>query len=257
MPTSPASSSGHTSDTNGPQSRRSRVSAEHTLNRVRENQRRHRARQRDRVASLEQKLAETEQLLSEARAEIAALKEDAAAMYRNGQVGKSDFRNDASPGNDSTSMKDIYSPSQQTGLAVLQPHPNLDPRLNYPDVLGDLSFLSEDSPFFNLPYDLPNITTTTGPPPCCSDAPNPPPPDSPTDPECRACKMRPLPSPSESTTLCAQAYVMIDQQNFKNLDPDTIRMWLAQGLRRAQREGEGCRVENGALLRLLDFISGL
>ena len=50
---------------------------------------------------------------------------------------------------------------------------------------------------------------------------------------------------------------MIRQQNFRNLDPDTIRLWLAQGLRRAQREGEGCRVENGALLRLLDFISGL
>jgi hypothetical protein len=72
-----------------------------------------------------------------------------------------------------------------------------------------------------------------------------------------SCKTRPPPDPSESTTLCAQAFVMIGQQNFRNLDPGTIRLWLALGLWRARREGEGCRVENGALLRLLDFISGL
>jgi hypothetical protein len=81
--------------------------------------------------------------------------------------------------------------------------------------------------------------------------------NSTNDLECSSCKTKPLPDPSESTTLCAQAFVMIGQQNFRNLDPDTIRLWLAQGLRRAQREGEGCRVENGALMRLLDFISGL
>ncbi|EOA86540.1 uncharacterized protein SETTUDRAFT_170982 [Exserohilum turcica Et28A] len=203
MPCSPSASSSpcssstdHTSDTPAPRSRRARVSAEHTLNRVRENQRRHRARQRDHVASLEQKLAETEKLLAEARAEIAMLRQEATATP-------------------------TPTPTPTTTITTLPP-------------------------------------PTTGPPPCCSDPPSfPPPANQPVDLECSSCKTRPPPAPTESTTLCAQAYVMIRQQNFRNLDPDTIRLWLAQGLRRAQREGEGCRVENGALLRLLDFISGL
>jgi hypothetical protein len=32
---------------------------------------------------------------------------------------------------------------------------------------------------------------------------------------------------------------------------------LESGLRRAQREGEGCRVENGRLWGLLEYISGI
>ncbi|PZD25599.1 hypothetical protein A1F96_08307 [Pyrenophora tritici-repentis] len=74
-PGSSTSSASTSSISPAPRGGRTRVSAEHTLNRVRENQRRHRARQRDHVASLEQKLAETEALLAEARAEIASLKE--------------------------------------------------------------------------------------------------------------------------------------------------------------------------------------
>ncbi|RAR10478.1 hypothetical protein DDE82_001287 [Stemphylium lycopersici] len=325
---SPASSSSadHTSDTAGnPRSRRSRVSAEHTLNRVRENQRRHRARQRDHVTSLEKKLAETEALLTEARAEIALLKEAAAAAAVQATASDSSqiqgtTRYDR---NDSTTMSTMMAENgnsmlirdmiptaqssnpQQGTLALVQPQHASSLPSDYPDgsvmhqALPDLSFLGEASSsyflptgtststststttgtpshtnnanyFINLPLvpypALPspsNNTATTnsnnsGPPPCCSDPPSSPPPgDEPVDLECSSCKTRPPPSPSESTTLCAQAYVMISQQNFRNLDPDTIRLWLAQGLRRAQREGEGCRVENGALLRLLDFISGL
>jgi hypothetical protein len=289
MVTSPAtSSSDDTSGTAAPRSRRSRVSAEHTLNRVRENQRRHRARQRDHVASLEQKLAETEKLLSDARAEIAALKEAAAAStgsQRQGQHANNEQVEGIARGaryaeGDNTGMQQVPCPapsSQQNSLALtVQPGGSIDPQLAYPDVhIPDLSFLG-DSPFYlpsnaspatsllTIPsQDLAIISsnnTTAGPPPCCSDPPNSSSlllPNSPNDLECSSCKTKPPPDPSESTTLCAQAFVMIGQQNFRNLDPDTIRLWLAQGLRRAQKEGEGCRVENGALMRLLDFISGL
>jgi hypothetical protein len=233
------------------------------LNRVRENQRRHRARQRDHVASLEQKLAETEKLLEEARAEIAALKEEAASASSRqsaGQAGNLRCEENTCSGH-SASTRDIPQISQQTSEpALVQPHANLDPQLDYPDVrIPDLSFLGNPSfylsSFSNIPAtDLLNVA---GPPPCCSDTLSSPSPNEPVDPQCSSCKTKPPPDPSESTTLCAQAYVMISQQNFRNLDPDTIRLWLAQGLRRAQREGEGCRVENGALMRLLDFISGL
>ena len=284
MPCSPSASSSpcssstdHTSDTPAPRSRRARVSAEHTLNRVRENQRRHRARQRDHVASLEQKLAETEKLLAEARAEIAMLRQEATAcpastsLERPGYDGIPDM--EISSSSNSLLERHVISSQQAaSSLSLIQPPHTVR---DYPDgsPLVDASFFSPIDPSFYLaapppstPTPTPTPTTTittlppptTGPPPCCSAPPRcPPPAPPPVDLECSSCKTRPPPAPTESTTLCAQAYVMIRQQNFRNLDPDTIRLWLAQGLRRAQREGEGCRVENGALLRLLDFISGL
>ncbi|ENI00751.1 hypothetical protein COCC4DRAFT_65181 [Bipolaris maydis ATCC 48331] len=216
------SSSDTSAGTSAPRTKRARVSAEHTLNRVRENQRRHRARQRDHVASLERKLAETERLLVEARAEIAILRQQAAQRdeYNGGNMESGVLGRDIisiTPPLTST------SPQNQTALFLI---PAQDDSNNNNSSSNTL--LSPPSPS-----------------------------SSPSDPECTTCKTRPPPSPTESTTLCAQAFVLIRQQNFRNLDPHSIRIWLAQGLRRAQREGEGCRVENGALLRLLDFISGV
>ncbi|EUC45394.1 hypothetical protein COCMIDRAFT_36870 [Bipolaris oryzae ATCC 44560] len=296
---SSSSSSPSSSDTSAgvsaPRTKRARVSAEHTLNRVRENQRRHRARQRDHVASLELKLAETERLLVEARAEIALLRQQAAERdaYDGGNMESGILEKDiisltpptSAPTQNQTAL--FLIPAQNESINNSNSNPTSQHNV-YPDMsqITDLSFftntttspattsITTDSTYFlsplplPLPLSLPNstppldlqdTTPTAGPPPCCSDPPAllSPPPSSPSDPECTTCKTRPPPSPNESTTLCAQAYVLIRQQNFRNLDPQSIRLWLAQGLRRAQREGEGCRVENGALLRLLDFISGV
>ncbi|USP76401.1 hypothetical protein yc1106_03675 [Curvularia clavata] len=293
---SPASSYDHTSDSStAPRTKRSRVSAEHTLNRVRENQRRHRARQRDHVASLERKLAETEKLLCEARQEIALLRQEAAerAAY---DLMESGTERPMLPNTTTISTMTIVAGPPSLPL----PQDSL-PQNDYTDgtqTLQEFSFFTDDtsssyylplspnttsssssssttsiittSPPLPLPLPLPLLDPpTNGPPPCCSDTPlllsSPSTPSStsthtpstPDDPECTSCKTRPPPAPTESTTLCAQAYVLIHQQNFRNLDPESIRLWLVQGLRRAQRQGEGCRVENGALLRLLDFISGV
>jgi hypothetical protein len=254
-----SSTSGHASD-DAPLRRKGRVSAEHTLNRVRENQRRHRARQRDRVATLEEKLAQTEQLLADARAEITFLKAQQEAT------------NEICRDNHLELPEDLAS----TVAAANRETDNLNNKqADLAEYLGtsattDLSFLTNDiSPAFIIdintlslppqPSPPSTLLDSSGPPPCCSDAPVPLPlpPNQPVDPECSTCKTKPPPSPSESTTLCAQAFVLISQQNFRNLDPGTIRMWLEQGLRRARREGEGCRVENGALWRLLDYISGI
>lgn len=257
---SPAS----TSSDNASFRRKSRVSAEHTLNRVRENQRRHRARQKDHVASLEQKLAETEQLLAEAKLEIATLKAEQAAANAMCQLNQLRSLETSSFSNETTitTMNEKPDLDKHAALGSIQ---SKEP-LEYPEVpdfpfLGDamshLIFNITDVPSLPLPT-VDSDMQRSGPPPCCSDTPSSPPPEDETpDPECSTCKTRPPPDPSESTTLCAQAFVMISQQNFRNLDPETIRLWLAQGLRRAQREGEGCRVENGALLRLLDYISGM
>lgn len=296
-----SSASPSSSDTNtgasAPRTKRARVSAEHTLNRVRENQRRHRARQRDHVASLELKLAETERLLVEARAEIALLRQQAAERdaYGDGNMESGILEKDmisiTPPLSTQNQTALFLIPAQNDNINTSNSNPTSQHDIVYPDIsqISDLPFFTDtdtttttpttDSTYFLSPLadisltlalpdtpaplsladPTPTPTPTAGPPPCCSDPPTTttPQPTSPSDPECTTCKTRPPPSPTESTTLCAQAYVLIRQQNFRNLDPQSIRVWLAQGLRRAQREGEGCRVENGALLRLLDFISGV
>ncbi|KAK7428181.1 hypothetical protein QQZ08_005247 [Neonectria magnoliae] len=55
------------------QRRTKRVSAQHTLERVRNNQRRHRARRKDYIATLEQKLADAEQTISTLGDQVEAL----------------------------------------------------------------------------------------------------------------------------------------------------------------------------------------
>lgn len=245
--------------------RKPRVSAEHTLNRVRENQRRHRARQKDHVAALELKLAETEKQLAEARAEIAILREQRLTeleFCRHDIAAVSVSEQDLPTRVSSIESKDFSTtPSRQEPVTQINvpfsylgaPNVTYLPNPISPGFIIELDNIIPDSTPASTP-----APTFTGPPPCCTDITLiTPPPSTSTDPECSTCKTRPPPSPSESTTLCAQAFILISQQNFRNLDPGTIRMWLAQGLRRAQREGEGCRVENGALMRLLDYISGI
>lgn len=269
--------------------RRKRVSAEHTLTRVRENQRRHRARRKDYIAALEERLADAERQLAAAHIEIAQLKRERDTGIvvlpcahggddADKEVGRKDSvveevnlegtMNGAESIDASIGMEEAMAPPQtQTRIPTGARSPNsLDATIDV-DVdqtaLHDISFLST---FYNipgptdplsLPLTLPVVPTPTGPPPCCEDKPSTSQLPPSTDPECSTCKTRPAPLPSESTTLCAQAYVMISQQNFRDVDAATIRLWLYQGYRRARRQGEGCRVENGALFRLLDYISGV
>ncbi|KAF2469187.1 uncharacterized protein BDR25DRAFT_335117 [Lindgomyces ingoldianus] len=306
---SPSSSSAseHAHKTKGS---RSRVSAEHTLNRVRENQRRHRARRRDHIATLEQRLLDAETQLAEAQAEIAALRaerdggswgviaagtrtsefddipmqlqdegrekedpefEDAARGVLRALVhGRNKEQQPAHA--QTLTLMPLPSPSSITSSSEHPDVPQLqlqDIDIPEPSLLGTLSTIATLETIESLLP--PSIIPPSGPPPCCPDE-NPPltptspssPSSQPTyltpaaiDPECRSCKTRPPPSPSESTTPCSQAYVLIAQQNFRGIDAQTMRTWLVQGFRRAPRKGEGCRVENGALFRLLDYISGI
>ncbi|CEI68162.1 hypothetical protein FVEN_g12237 [Fusarium venenatum] len=52
-----------------------RVTAEHTRNRVRDNQRRHRARRKDYIATLEEKIAEADRTISSLRSQVDDLEE--------------------------------------------------------------------------------------------------------------------------------------------------------------------------------------
>ncbi|KAF2622426.1 hypothetical protein BU25DRAFT_415356 [Macroventuria anomochaeta] len=250
----PSPTSASSSDHSLPR-RKQRVSAEHTLNRVRENQRRHRARQRDHVVSLELKLAETERQLAATKAEIEALKaeRDTANAFACYDISKHFERLDSAVAIGSSSILPLGLSSPSTVLDLPMSSNATEPTL----IATSFQLLLPPMP-------------VVGPPPCCTDTilttstpsePSASPLINATpgiaDPECSTCKTRPSPSPSESTTLCAQAFVMISQQNVRNMDPELIRMWLSHGYRRAMREGEGCRVENRTLKGLLEYISGV
>lgn len=251
---SPASSTSPTSPSEAvPTRKRARVSAEHTLNRVRENQRRHRARRRDYISSLEEKLAETEKQLAEARVEIAALRAERDAKTWRRQTGYDDELIIGRIVGDEGEAKAANKEPGELFLSILSPislpSPTQVSNAQPLDPLLDALATSDMTD--------PSNSMLGGPPPCCLDEPSEPTPNAASDPECTNCATRPPPAPTESTTLCSQAYVMIQQHNFRGIDAITIRTWLYQGYRRAQRKGEGCRVENGALMSLLDFISGV
>ncbi|KAJ4300004.1 hypothetical protein N0V90_005252 [Kalmusia sp. IMI 367209] len=181
-PTSSTTSS-ETHPTTSRPGRRTRVTAEHTLSRVRENQRRHRARRKDYIASLEQKLAETEDQLAAARAEIAALRKEKEAHTTECRK-------------DSMIQEELVAGAgvQETTSA---PYTSLE--------AFSLSTLPEASSSSAFPIDFPleiaiPAPPLTGPPPCCND-PVPPlsnaqaeiqAPAPAMSPECSTCHTRPL-----------------------------------------------------------------
>ncbi|RDL40078.1 uncharacterized protein BP5553_00057 [Venustampulla echinocandica] len=61
--------------------------------------------------------------------------------------------------------------------------------------------------------------------------------------------------PDESTTLCSNAFVLIEQQNVRGLDISVISERLQQGFRRIESGHGDCGVENRVLFALLDHIS--
>jgi hypothetical protein len=61
----------------------------------------------------------------------------------------------------------------------------------------------------------------------------------------------------ESTILCAEAYLLIAQQNFKGVSQKDVATWLWHGFRKSVRRDEGCRVKTDLLFSLLVFISDI
>jgi hypothetical protein len=238
---------------------------------VRENQRRHRARRRDQLTSLEQKLADTERLLAEAREQIAILRAErdtANAFFCldlskhldvDVEIGKAvrdactrahvgdeagDARACGDADADGVVDVGVVDPAQQSSTSTSTGATYVFSPIAAPQTL------STTEPA--LPAGTP---LAVGPPPCCTDTPALLSAAGSVDPECASCSTRPPPSPSESTTLCAQAFAMISQVNFRNVDAVQVRAWLAQGYRRAGSAGEGCSVENSVLWGVLDYIS--
>ncbi|KAH7140965.1 hypothetical protein EDB81DRAFT_799213 [Dactylonectria macrodidyma] len=59
----------------------------------------------------------------------------------------------------------------------------------------------------------------------------------------------------ESTILCSEAYILIEQQNFKGMSQGNVATWLWNGFRSSLQPDGGCRVNTDTLFSLLAFIS--
>jgi len=69
------------------------------------------------------------------------------------------------------------------------------------------------------------------------------------------CSHLPPPMPGESTIPCKTAYHIIKQQTYHRAELTTIRGFLTPGFRGATVEEEGCRVESNRVFSILDLIN--
>lgn len=238
----------------------------HTLVRVRNNQRRHRERRRQYVATLEQKVQETERLLVQATADIAALE----AELRNRTCDRCRLHKHKD-GEVSGSMPPCRAVTPETLSQASQT-----------DDSADACPISTATPnalaaTFNPLDQYPATSVVQAPHSCCKRCGYNARCSSPCSIEVDFATTKPstqspvfknigaqlLPAPSqslesvhsESTTLCTDAFFLLEQHNFRGLSPHEITVWLFRGFRPAKNDGEGCRVENQLLFELLDFVS--
>jgi hypothetical protein len=260
---------------------------QHTLVRVRNNQRRHRERRRQYIAFLEQKVHHGECLLVEARAKIARLEADSKYWKDRATKDQSDVhvlataqttaptqgqergdeiddQHEISKTSDADADTYTATTGSESRLSrVTMRSPIVDETLTTTMSPGGQSqpFIALGSvhvSYFPEPSVLPQRCTQTGKEPL---------PHITADMDMNHCgnaSQGPLIITScntypclegESTVPCRYASVLIAQQNIRGTDDDTIRSWLEMSFRRGKDQDEGCRVETASLFALLDFIS--
>ncbi|RBR24728.1 uncharacterized protein FIESC28_02501 [Fusarium coffeatum] len=219
-----------------PKAKAKRVSVQHTRDRVRNNQRQHRARRRDYIATLEGKLEEAERTISRLKEHIKGLKDadgalDATENMDPTVAGASDSIVVGSP----TDNVDLPVPIFGDLLGLHTSPPIASPTLNPAPIFtySTPCFLSETT---NYTYSLPNLQLLV------------PTPTFATDPTTNS-------SCQESTILCSEAYILIAHQNHKHLSESTIAAYLWPSFRASTCPNEGCRVATSTLYTLLAFIS--
>lgn len=193
--------------------------ADHNANRVRNNQRRHRARAKGHVQNLEKRLEETSARLEAALQTISHLAQEVEILR--GRVPPSSAW-----------------PQRPLATAALPAVPHMETQhLDPTPVQEDLQLPTDESP---------NIPDTTLAPPTAD--------ENGHSADC-GCDGLPPQAPGESTLPCSSAFRIIEQQNFSGVEVTTIRAWLGPGFRRALRPGEACRVETNRVYELLDHIT--
>ncbi|KAJ4021281.1 hypothetical protein NW752_004288 [Fusarium irregulare] len=219
-----------------PPAKTKRVSAQHTRDRVRNNQRQHRARRRGYIATLEGKLEEAERTISSLKEHIKDLEGTNGALSAAEDMdptaaGTSDSIIVGSP----TDNVDIPVPVFSDLLGLHTSPPIASPTLNPAPIFtySTPCFLSETT---NYIYSLPNLQLPVLTPTFAT--------DPTTNSYCQ-----------ESTILCSEAYILIAHQNHKHLPESTIAAFLWPSFRASTSPDEGCRVATSTLYSLLAFIS--
>ncbi|CAM1506355.1 Fc.00g059960.m01.CDS01 [Cosmosporella sp. VM-42] len=203
--------------------------ADHNVVRLRNNQRRHRKRVKDRISELERLLAQTQSQLNQAQAQIAQLSGDLdqARALRNLTLGEGQEASDTTPAMRSredallpcsqasqlgSDLELRSSPSHQNGRLVVRRDNDKATSL-FPDrVVSSENSTWSTSPILSAPATSDirmstlkldyNTFADIGDRNCCD---------------------LPPPEPGTSTTRCLDAYVIITQQNYKDLDSTAIR----------------------------------
>lgn len=193
---------------------------DHNANRVRNNQRRHRARVKSRMEELETRLQETNEKLEAALSTISSLKAEVETL-RSSQSSPPDplvgprlpvvFVDPSHPEHPHSSATYLQQPDEATPLSTV---------------------ISESFKHDIIPASAVLIVSS--------------------DTNCD-CQGAPPPALGESTISCSSAFQMIDQQNFNRVEAATIKAWLGPGFR--LRPGEACRVVTNKLYEILDNIT--
>lgn len=226
-----------------PGAKAKRVSDEHTRDRVRDNQRRHRARRRDYIATLEGKLEEAERTISRLKEHIKELEVDNSALdlilpKENMDLTVAsaiDTMNLEIVASSATENYDFAEPVLGNLLASPMSPSIASPTLIPPSIFtySTPDFLSETTTYEGNTYSLPNLQIPAPIPTLMT-----------TNSPCQ-----------ESTVLCSEAYILIAHQNHKHLSESTIAAFLWPSFRASTSPNEGCRVATSTLYTLLAFIS--
>ncbi|CAG7562662.1 unnamed protein product [Fusarium equiseti] len=221
-----------------PQRKIERVSDEHTRDRVRDNQRRHRARRRDYIVTLEGKLKEAERTISSLKEHIKELQGGNSALDvvlpKENMDSTMAGASDSMVAGSATENYDFAEPVLGNLVASMSPSttsPTLipSPMFAYPTP----SYSSETTTYETNIYSLPSLQVPVPIHPLMT-----------TNSPCQ-----------ESTILCSEAYILIAHQNHKHLSESTIAAFLWPSFRASTSPSEGCRVATSTLYTLLAFIS--
>lgn len=194
---------------------------DHNANRVRNNQRRHRARVKSRIEELESRLVETNAKLKAALSTISSL----TAELEGFRAGRS-----------STGSHLELSRTSEHASRIL----DSDPQCLQMDNMPPVTPVSKNQEPVSTPVEKagPAISAST---------------TVENDAICDCLDGAPPPAQGESTMSCSSALQIIEQQNFSGVEVTTIKSWLGPGFR--LKPGEACRVETNKLYELLDHIT--
>lgn len=205
----------------------------HTLIRVRNNQRRHRAKVREHIANLEARVKDLEYLLNETEKRSQELQKelnwcrDRETKRRSCAESGDNYQEEEATSHRPIQVNSNTNCNPASATVEACPSRRSSSGKHNDSIRGILSF-SDDATWAERTSRIQE-----------------------------ACSNYPKPTKDESTTLCSEAYATIATQNVRDIDDERIERLLCEGFRAARRKGEGCRVVNWVLMDALNALDSL